>query len=66
MERQEIEVIVDKKGDVSLKVKGVTGRKCLDITKDIEQALGNVTSREMTSDANRQRTVKEARPIQGG
>jgi len=66
MERQEIEVIVDKKGDVALKVKGVTGKKCLDLTKDLEKALGTVKSREATSDMHKQRAVKEARPIQGG
>jgi hypothetical protein len=40
MDLQEIEVIIEKDGQVKLEVKGVKGPSCLDLTKDLEAALG--------------------------
>lgn len=52
VELQEIQVIIDKNGDVHIEVHGVKGMSCLDLTKDLEEALGGeVESREMTMDA---------------
>jgi len=52
-EIQEIDVFVKPDGTVSFEVRGVKGRKCLDITKGIEELLGgNVTQRDMTEDYN--------------
>lgn len=52
MELQEIEVTIDKKGQVKLHVRGVKGQQCLDLTKDLEKVLGaQVVAREMTSEA---------------
>ncbi|MDW8106355.1 MAG: DUF2997 domain-containing protein [Armatimonadota bacterium] len=52
MELQEVEVIIHPDGRVELQVRGVQGARCLDITKDLEAALGNqIESREMTADA---------------
>ena len=42
----EIEIIVATDGTVTLEAKGVVGASCLDLTKAIEQALGEVESRE--------------------
>jgi hypothetical protein len=55
MELQEIEVTIGKNGQVVVKVKGVKGRACLDLTKDLEISLGNLLEeRTMTSEAGEQ------------
>ena len=52
MEMQEIQVIIEKDGQVRLEVCGVKGPACLDLTKDLEEALGGkVEDRQMTSEA---------------
>jgi hypothetical protein len=52
MDIQEIEVFIDKAGQVRIEVRGVKGTGCLDLTAALEQALGGVVeSREMTPDA---------------
>jgi hypothetical protein len=52
MEIQEVEVIIDKDGEVKIEVHGVKGTSCLDITADLEAALGGeIESREMKPDA---------------
>ncbi len=51
MELQEIEVTIDKDGQVKVAVRGVMGTACLDITKPLEAALGGqVETRQMTAD----------------
>jgi Protein of unknown function (DUF2997) len=52
MEIQEIEVFIDADGQVEVRVHGVKGTSCLDITRPLEEALGGeVELREMTPDA---------------
>ena len=52
MEIQEIEILVGKDGKIELFVHGAKGRKCLEITRELEAALGGVVlSREMTTEA---------------
>lgn len=52
MEIQEIEVFIDVDGQVEVKVHGVKGTSCLDITRPLEDALGGeVQRREMTPEA---------------
>jgi len=52
MELQEIEVVIDPDGTVKLEVRGVSGPACLDLTADLESALGGqVVAREMTAEA---------------
>lgn len=58
MNLQEIDVFIDKNGQVRLEVRGVKGGSCLDLTRDLEKALGgDVASREMTAEA--QETASE-------
>ena len=53
MELQEIDVFVEKDGQVKIEVRGVKGMSCLDLTKDLEAVLGDrVTNRELTSEAD--------------
>ncbi|REJ91793.1 MAG: DUF2997 domain-containing protein [Planctomycetota bacterium] len=52
MELQEIDVFIDEKGEVRIEVRGVKGNSCLEITKDLEAALGGqIVNREMTPEA---------------
>ena len=48
MEKEELEITIDAHGQVNIKVVGAKGGKCLDITKPIEEALGQVKVREMS------------------
>jgi hypothetical protein len=49
MEVNEIEVIIDKQGEVQVLVRGVKGPECLKVTQTLEAALGaEVISREYT------------------
>lgn len=62
MEIQELEVFIGQDGKVSYEVKGVKGKKCLDITKGIELDLGGeIISREETSEMHEQETHEQTR-----
>ena len=53
MELQEIDVFIEKDGQVKIEVRGVKGMSCLDLTKDLETVLGSQTvAREMTPEAD--------------
>lgn len=43
-----IEIMPD--GQVKLEVEGAKGSECMDLTRFLEEALGEVTARELTSD----------------
>lgn len=49
-QRQEIEFIIRPDGTVEEKVTGVGGPACEDVTRGIEQALGEIEQRERTAD----------------
>ncbi len=40
MRKQDIEIVINAKGEVTFQVKGVKGGSCIDETKFLEQALG--------------------------
>lgn len=46
MAREEVEITIDKEGNVSFEVKGVKGRGCEALTKKLEEGLGKVTRRK--------------------
>lgn len=48
--KQEMEISIDDNGNVSIKVIGAEGKECLEMTKEIEAALGIVTDRQKTSE----------------
>lgn len=48
--KQELEISVDDEGNVSIKVVGCTGPECVELTKEIEAALGIVTDRKKTGE----------------
>ncbi len=52
MDIQEIEVTIDKNGQVQIHVLGAAGTTCLDLTQGLEAALGGqVLSRQMTPES---------------
>ena len=40
MRKQDIEIVINAKGEVTFQVKGMKGGSCLDETRFLEQALG--------------------------
>jgi hypothetical protein len=69
MELQEIDVFIDKDGQVRIEVRGVKGMSCLDLTKALEQAPGGqVEAREMTAEAHEavQEQVQDRQWLRGG
>ena len=40
MRKQDIEIVINAKGEVTYQVKGVKGASCFDETKFLDQALG--------------------------
>lgn len=50
MKKQEIEIKISPTGDVSFTVKGVKGARCVDETRFLEEAIGEVTEREKTAE----------------
>lgn len=45
-EKQELEISIAEDGSVVINVIGAKGKKCLDLTKELEESLGLVSSRE--------------------
>jgi hypothetical protein len=65
MELQEIEVLIDPDGKVRIQVRGVKGGDCLDITKELEEALGGqIELREMTPEALEAAVAEQVRRVQ--
>lgn len=50
MEMKELEITIDRNGRVQVAVRGMKGEGCLDLTKNIENAVGSVEEREFTAD----------------
>jgi hypothetical protein len=47
--KQELEIQIAQDGTVSINVHGIKGESCLDLTKELEDALGVVLDRERKS-----------------
>lgn len=50
MNRREMEITIDRGGNVKVRVIGMKGKACVDFTKWLEEGLGEVESRELTAD----------------
>ena len=51
MHKQDIEIVINSKGEVTFQVKGVKGGSCIAETKFLEQALGgDVVDQQKTSE----------------
>jgi hypothetical protein len=68
MEMQEIDVFIDKDGQVRIEVRGVKGPSCLDVTKALEEALGGeVLDRQMTPESQEAaEQVQDRQRLTGG
>ncbi|HXG10503.1 MAG TPA: DUF2997 domain-containing protein [Gemmataceae bacterium] len=69
MDLQEIDVFIDKNGQVRVEVRGVKGMSCLDVTRGLEAALGGqVIDRQWTAEAyqTEQATVSEQQQQRSG
>lgn len=51
MEIHELEILIENDGRVRLHVQGVAGPACLELTRTLEAALGEVIERQMTAEA---------------
>lgn len=61
MELEEIEVVIDPDGTTRIEVRGVGGPRCLEVTADLEAALGGeVTARELSAEAHDGTPVADA------
>lgn len=49
-EKEELEISISETGEVTLNVIGAKGKKCIDMTKDLEEALGVVKYFEKKSE----------------
>ena len=47
MKKQILTIDIDKLGNITIDVEGFEGKKCLDITKSIEEKLGDDINRTM-------------------
>ena len=50
MQKQDIEITISPTGEVTFTVKGVKGKSCIDETKFLEEAIGEVVDQERTSE----------------
>lgn len=54
---QQVEITIAPDGSPTIKVNGVPGPSCKDVTKTVEKALGKVTSDKPTMDMNMKATT---------
>lgn len=64
--KHEIDIQIDDNGNVSFKVKGLKGKACLEVTKELEEALGIVVNREKTAEYYQTETQAERQIEQKG
>lgn len=50
MAQHEVEITIDKSGEVRVHVKGAKGKACLEYAKWLTEIVGKVKSRELTSE----------------
>ncbi len=61
--KYEIDIDIREDGTVGFGVKGVKGKKCKDITKFLEEMLGDVLTQENTSEFYDEEVVQEKEQI---
>ena len=50
MKREELDIVIAEDGTVTIQVNGVKGKRCLDATAFLEEALGDVEEQDFTSE----------------
>jgi len=62
----ELEITIDEEGNVSIKVVGGSGGGCVELTKEIEEALGVVTERELQAEFYQEEVTQDQQVEQQG
>ncbi len=63
--KQEMEITIERDGKVQIHVQGVDGTSCLELTKELEEALGVVTAQEKTGEYYKEETGQTVRILTG-
>jgi hypothetical protein len=66
MESQDLEITISATGEVKIEVKGVQGAGCLDLTKNLENALGTVEDRQLKGEYYQENQQQNQQWNQGG
>lgn len=64
--KDELEITIDAEGNVSIKVVGGDGSSCVELTKELEEALGLVDKRTLTENYYEPQTEVEGEIEQQG
>jgi Protein of unknown function (DUF2997) len=54
-----IEAVIDLEGQVKIDVQGAVGKECEELTEELEQALGTVTTRQRTREFYQQAQTQQ-------
>lgn len=65
-EMDELEIKIDNDGNVTIKVIDGDGERCVELTKELEEALGLVTDRRLTSEYYEETQTTEGQVEQQG
>ena len=63
MKEERIIVDIDEDGSIKIDVTGVKGPACLDLTKELEEALGQVTERKEKKEMQEKPAVTTAKKV---
>lgn len=64
-DKQELEISISNTGEVTVNVIGAKGRACMDMTKELEESLGIVTSLEKKSEFYQQNQKEDSAVHEG-
>ena len=63
--KDELEITIDAEGNVSIKVVGGDGSTCVELTKELEEALGLVDKRTLTAEYYEEQVETDVQVEQG-
>lgn len=64
--KEELEISISNTGEVTINVIGAKGKKCLDMTKDLEESLGILKSMEKKAEFYQQEETNNTNIYTGG
>lgn len=48
-DKHDLNITISETGEIEVKVEGINGPKCIELTKELEDQLGDIISKEKTS-----------------
>ncbi|WAC04933.1 MAG: DUF2997 domain-containing protein [Methanoregula sp.] len=57
LEPQELEIIINREGNIEVRVRGSKGDQCLEITRGLEESIGKLEQREYSPEYYEERVV---------